>query len=94
MRRVGELREWIIDGVNAGKETHTYVDIMGVRLRGKVVAADEGGLTVACMGNEVGLKWEDLSAAKLFSLARKLAAGDEQDELLRALKEACGLQDK
>ena len=93
LKRVGELREWIVDGVNAGREPKTYVDIMGVRLRGKVVSADEARLTVACMGNEVGLRWEELSPAKLFSLARKLAAGDEQEELLRALRKACGMED-
>ncbi len=90
LRRVGELREWIIDGVNAGREAKTYVDIMGVRLRGKVIAADEGGLIVACMGNEVGLRWEEMPPAKLFSLARKYASDEEKQELLRLLADACG----
>jgi hypothetical protein len=91
LRRASEPREWIIDGVNAGKEPKTYVDIMGVRLRGRVISADERGLTVACMGNEVGLRWEAMPPARLFSLARKFAAGDEQQALLRELREACGM---
>ncbi len=92
------MRGWIIDGAEAGRQEATFVDLMGVRMRGKVVAADEDGFTVNAIGSESKLAWGELSPRKFLSLARKYArAGGEtpaeKEAALELFARACGLKE-
>ncbi len=96
-RAAAELRRWIIDGVAEGRQESTFVDVMGIRLRGKVVAADEKGLTVEALGSESRARWSELSPSRLFSLARKYAREGreipgEKLGVLRLFAAPCGLK--
>ncbi len=93
LREAGELRRWVTDGAPEGKSATTYVDVGGVRMRGKVVSADEDGVTVACMGNEMKVSWAEFSPKRLIAIARQYAKGDpERERLLETLARACGLE--
>ena len=92
LRRAGELRRWVIAGAEAGRKAKTYVEFAGTRLRGDVVSADEEGVTVSCMGNEVKVRWESFPPRRLIALARQYAKGQpERKKLLEIFAEACGL---
>ncbi len=67
-----DLRERITEGVEAGRTATTYVRAMGMRVRGRITAADDEGVTVDAKGMTVKLKWQKMTPKEFYAIARKL----------------------
>ncbi len=79
------LRELVVEALEDGARPTIYAEVFGRRLRGTVRSADEDGLSVDVLGQEVSLGWKGLGEKELLDLARKCASmGDKGQVLLLA----------
>ena len=79
LRATARLKKWIVEGVAAGRHEATFVNLLGKPTRGRVIGADQSGLTVRAAGADFPVTWGALGAKKLAALAVKYAAEGDAD---------------
>ena len=75
-RASSQLRNWIIEGVVAGRHEATFATLLGKPMRGRAIGADESGLTLLVAGAEFPVAWGAMKPERLAALAGKYASGD------------------
>ena len=69
--RAGEaIKAAVIEKAGKGRPVTLYVEVAGRKMRGKLSSADADGVRARVMGQEIPVKWKDLSGAALYRLGR------------------------
>src|SRR5690242_5447316 len=70
---VAALRKSIVDGVAAGTRPTVELDLLGSRARVQVIKADDKGLSVKMESTDLPVRWSEISADRLGTLATAFA---------------------
>jgi len=75
-KATSQMRHWVVEAARDGRQLSVYVDMAGRPTRGKLMTADDDGVTLRVMGNEITMGWAQLSPRRLLGIARKYAPKD------------------
>lgn len=88
------IRKIITDALAAGKKPFVFAPVFGKESKVQLSAADDKGLTVVFLGNNLPLAWKDLNAAHLGAIASECASTAKEHVEIAKFYAAKGLGDR